>query len=205
MDSKRYLAAILVFVAIDLLFTGVSVVSARPGEAVGGLRPIYAIPPKLLQLAAVGLVVGVISVIVLRNLDLGLVALAVVLTPLLDIDHLPVFLRIPQPIRPSHSLLFMLTVGVVVYLLLRRADVALMTSSSIMIHLAADESGFPLLSPLSYKLYTFGATGDVFLVSAAISVALLAGYVAKRKSRAALVQPRKGETSSPNSIKPDIK
>jgi hypothetical protein len=183
MDCKKLLAALVIFTAVNLLFTVVAVVTAEPAETTGGLRPLYAIPPKLLQLAAVGLVVGGLFVIALKSVDIGLLSLAVMLVPLLDIDHLPSFLHIPQPVRPAHSILFIVAVGVAVYVFLRRTDIVLITLSSIMMHFAADGSNFPLLSPLSFELYTFDAIGDFGLASAAVFTALLAGFVAKRKMK----------------------
>lgn len=179
-DIKRFLLTVIVFVAVDLVFTAIAMGSARPNETIGTLRSVSTILPKLVQLAFVGLVVSVILLISRGVFNVELVLSGVVLTILLDIDHLPALLDIPQPIRPAHSFLFMAAVAFAIYIVLKKVDMSLVAVSSTMMHIAADSSSFPLLSPLTLNLYDISILGHLEFGAAAIFIALCSGYAAKR-------------------------
>ena len=185
MDLKSFFITVMIFAMLNLIFTLVGVAIATPGEAIGGLRAVNSILPKLLQLVSVGLVVGISSIVVLRKFNLELALSGIILTPLLDIDHLPTIFGVPQPIRPAHSFLFMIVVSLTVYMALKRVDLSLMTISASMVHLGADTSLFPLLSPLTLELYAMDELGHVGLFAVAVGTAILAGYAASRAEKSA--------------------
>ena len=181
MDFKRFIFGVIIFVTIDLAFTTIAVQSASPNDAIGSLRPIGSITPKVAQLLTVGAAVAFVPILVLRKVSPELALSALVFTPLLDADHLPVMLGIPQPIRPAHSFVFMVVVASAIYLFIRRLDIALVAVSATMMHLAADSPSFPLISPLSVELYKLGTLEHSALLGGSILIAVTSGYVARKK------------------------
>lgn len=170
---------IAVFVLLNLAVTGLYLAVSSAPSRVGTLRPAGSIPPKLAELAAVGLAVGLVACVPRRKLDLSMVFLALAFVALLDLDHLPALLGVAQPIRPSHSLSFLaLEVGSLA-LVVRRADVVLVAAAGWFAHVAGDTGVFAVFAPFSFSYYRLSEYA-LPLAAVAVALALLAGHSGRR-------------------------
>ena len=172
---------IIVFLAIDLaltlLFFGVSSSAVH----VGTLRPVATIPLKVLGLAALGLGVGIVASLMVKRIDFGLVTLALAFTCLLDVDHLPSFFGVAQPIRPSHSIAFLaITLLALSFVARGRWDIPAIFLASFLAHIASDSGVFALLAPFSFNYFSIEAF-KIPLAVGSIVFALLAGYLKRRR------------------------
>src|SRR5271155_4335020 len=104
LELRPVLFTIILYGALDLLFTVVSVYTRPAGSLVGLFRSADLIPLHLLALAAGGVALALVSMLVYRRFDLDLLILIPSVVILTDLDHLPSALGIDQPIRPAHSL-----------------------------------------------------------------------------------------------------
>ena len=170
---------IVTFVLLVVGFTVASLMLGSPEVNVGGTRPIGSIPYHLIELASIGALLGVISSLLYGRKRIGIVLLLPVLVISLDLDHLPIYLGVAQPIRPAHSLLFLFADVAVTALVVRRREFSLLSASAFMGHLAADSGIFPAFSPASFEYFPLPpirlplAAGSLFL-------ALLAGRLMGR-------------------------
>ena len=77
--------------------------------------------------------------------------LAGLLSVLLDVDHAPSLLGFEAPIRPAHSILFILLINACLWLVFRRLDFILITNAAIFSNLTLDVYFFPFFLPLSFQ------------------------------------------------------
>lgn len=181
--SRHTVYALVLFAITDLAFTALNMQVFGTSHSSGGLRPLYTILPKIIQLAMVGGALGALASIPTKHIDLELVAASAGFIILVDVDHLPVLLGIPQPIRPSHSIPFMITAALAIHLVTRNGHLSILSASALTAHLALDKPLFPLLAPLSPNLYEYGLDVRIGLAALSVGLALLAGAtVAKRQN-----------------------
>ena len=166
----------LVYSAMVLLFTTVSLFIAPHESQVGTFRSVATIPSHELVLVLLGLVLGLAVSVVLRKLDLGFVILIPALVVLTDLDHLPSYFSLAQPIRPAHSIIFILVTVAVMAMVIRRTDIELASLSAFFAHLSIDTGVFPPFSPISFQYYALSQFTIPFL-AAAVSFAVAAGLV----------------------------
>jgi hypothetical protein len=177
---------VALIVAIDavvtLIFFGLSAGPAR----VGTLRPLGTIPPKVLELVLVGAGVGLAASVGARRLDFTLLALAMAFVALLDIDHLPSFFGIGQPIRPAHSFAFLaVEVSALGLAFRKRPELALLAVSAFFGHVAGDSGIFALFAPFSFDYSSIDAYKVPFGMVAVV-FALAAGYVGRHRIRSTI-------------------
>lgn len=168
---------LVVFSGVNMAITWLGVVLVPPAEAQGVLRPIDAIPLKVILLLLLGTSIGATACLAARQLKPSFAASGAILTLFLDLDHLPSLFLIPQPIRPAHSIIFLATTLPLVFLSTRKASLTLLTAATFFAHLGADKPFFPLLSPLLFDLTTFGIEVSFILVFLAYLLALGAGML----------------------------
>ncbi len=174
---------ILLFLFIDIVATLISFALSNSTVRIGALRPPGTILPKVAELALVGVAVGLVSCIPRKTFDLVLVTLATAFVLFLDLDHLPSVFGVFQPIRPAHSLGFLLLViGAFVIFFRCRPDVELVVVSSFLAHLAADTGIFAPLAPVSF-VYVSLDSYRLPLAFGATLLALLAGYIGQHNSK----------------------
>jgi hypothetical protein len=171
---------VALIVAIDLVVTLVFFgLSAGPAR-IGTLRPLGTIPAKALELVLVGAGVGAAACVGARRLDFSLIGLAMAFVALLDIDHLPSFFGIDQPIRPAHSFAFLAVEGVALGLAFRkRPELVLLAVASFFGHIAGDTGVFALFAPFSFAYSSVDAYKVPFGVIAVL-FGLAAGYLSRR-------------------------
>src|SRR2546426_151675 len=173
---------ILVYAFLVLLFTFLSLHLSPSDSQIGKFRAKNTIPDHLLILAGSGALLGLLSSLVYRRLDLTIAALIPISVIILDLDHLPSFLGISQPIRPAHSIIFLLVSFALIFALVRRLDLPLAMVSGFFAHSGVDTGLFAPFSPIVFDYYTITDYRWVFLVLAVAS-SLAAGYYAKRESQ----------------------
>jgi hypothetical protein len=172
---------ILVFLAIDAGLTVLFFQTSAPSVHIGTLRPVYSIPPKLLELASVGAGLGLIASLMQRRIDLGIIALSAAFTSLLDLDHLPSALGIAQPIRPAHSIAFACLAVLILWITFRkRPEVPLIFIAAFLGHIAADTGVFAILAPFTFHYYSLDAL-KIPIAVCAVAFAAFAGYAKPRR------------------------
>ncbi len=175
--------SLLVFVVVNLAITLIFLVISPPSSHTGTLRPESSIAPKELELFSAGLAVGLVASLAYRRLDVNLVTLAVAFVVLLDMDHLPAFFGINQPIRPAHSLAFLAITLVVLYFVAGRRghiEIPILFASAFFAHMAADTGVFAFFAPVSFNYYSLQSVQIPF-IALAVCIAALAGYVKNRE------------------------
>ena len=179
LSYRTILFAILIFCGLVLVFTLVGVLFAPPPAQVGGTRPTDTIPEHLLELAGIGLILGLGLALIYGRDGLPLAILMPVLTVLLDLDHLPAYLGMAQTVRPAHSVVFIITVLVITAITIKRLEVDLVVLSATMAHMAIDTGIFAPFSPINFDYYPLDPYRVPFLVGA-ILTALAGGLVLGR-------------------------
>jgi len=180
-ELRPVLLTVVLYASLDLLVTFISLYTQPKGGLVGVFRSADTIPLHLFFLALGGVALGLLSILVFRRFDLGLVVLIPSIVILTDLDHLPSALGIDQPIRPTHSLVFIAVAFVLVATVIRRPDLSFAVMSGFFAHLAVDTGLFPPFSPISFNYYTLGDYQPAF-IALALSSALVAGYLGKRRT-----------------------
>lgn len=183
---RTVVVACVVYGAMVLLFTLISLFTAPQDSQIGTFRPLPTIPSHLLTLALLGLGLGLTISVARRRLDMGLVILVPALVVLTDLDHLPAYLGLVQPIRPAHSVIFVVCTVALMATVIRKTDVELASLSAFFAHLSVDTGVFPPLSPVSFQYYDLGEFRIPFLL-AAVSFALAAGLATKHNRQRAVV------------------
>jgi hypothetical protein len=173
-----YSAVIYGFLA--LAFTGLGMLLGPASAQVGGTRPADTIPDHIAELAAFGLALGLASMVVYGKQGLPFVFLTPVLTVLLDIDHLPAYLGLAEPVRPAHSAVFIACALAATAITIKAVDIELVMASAFMGHLAVDTGIIAPFSPLSFD-YVQLTPYRLPLASAAVVTALAAGVVLRRR------------------------
>jgi len=179
-ELRRFLAVIILFAGIGLAFTLISLPASPQALRVGTLRPLGTIPAHELELLETGLGIGLLASAASRRLDLSLILLPVFLTPLLDLDHLPAALGAAQPIRPAHSVFFILALVLGLRLAGQPIEIELLSVSAFLGHLGVDTGRFPLLSPFSFAYYPLSPY-DVEILAASLLIGLSAGLYSHRR------------------------
>jgi hypothetical protein len=179
-ELRPVFLTIVLYASLNLLVTLISLYTRPQGSLVGVFRSADTIPLHLVFLAIGGVALGLLSVLVFRRFDLGLVVLIPSVVVLTDLDHLPSALGIDQPIRPTHSLIFIAVAFVLVATVIRRLDLSFAVMSGFFVHLSVDTGLFPPFSPISFNYYVLGDYQLIFIVLA-LSSALVAGYLGKRR------------------------
>jgi hypothetical protein len=155
---------------------------APPESQVGGVRPANTIPAHLAELAGFGLLLGLAAAIFCGRKGLPLVFLAPTLIILLDLDHLPIYLGIAQPIRPAHSIVFVVTALALTAIVIKRLEIDLVVVSATLGHLGVDTGLFPPFSPFSFVYIQLDPYKAPLLIGA-ISAAIAAGVVLRQRSK----------------------
>ncbi len=179
--ARASILIIVVFAALILAFTVYGVVGSPQEAQVGTPRPYSAIPVHLAELILFGGLLAGASAILYGRKGLPLLFLTPSLVVLLDLDHLPAYIGLAQPIRPAHSFVFILTALVFTGIILRRIDLELVLASSFMGHLGVDTGLFPPLSPISFE-YVQVDPYRVPLLVGSVTFALLAGFYRRKRT-----------------------
>jgi hypothetical protein len=178
--------ACMVYGAMILLFTLISLYTAPQNSQMGTARPLPTIPSHELILGLLGLGLGLTASVFRRKLDLGLVILVPALVLMTDLDHLPAFLGLAQPIRPAHSFVFIVCTVAVMAIVIRKTGMVLASLSAFFAHLTVDTGVFPPFSPVSFQYYNLGEFRIPFLLTA-VAFALAAGLSMKFKEQGGVV------------------
>ena len=180
LTSKQDLVILAVYVALVLAFTVVSLLVSPLSSQVGSARPLGTIPLHEVELGGLGLALGAVALGVYGRGGAGAAVLFPSLVVLLDLDHLPAFIGLSQPIRPAHSVLFLILDVAMTAIVLRRVDAGLLVMSAFTGHLSVDTGTLPPLSPISFQYFQFDS---IRLPLAVLSVvlALAAGALMRRR------------------------
>ncbi len=179
-EARRPLAALLLFAAMVLGFTVLALSVAPSSVDVGGARPIYAIPGHALELAGFGVALGIAAIGVFGRGGLGLALLLPAMVVLLDLDHIPAFVGVAQPIRPAHSIVFLISFALTAAIVLRRIDLSLIGMSATLGHLGVDSGLFPPFAPLSFDYFQLEPFRVVF-IGGSVAAAIAAGVLGRRR------------------------
>lgn len=179
--NKAAALAALVYSAAVLVFTVAGVILGPAGSQIGGTRPSDTIPGHVLELAAFGLLMGVLASWSSRRLTLSFALLAPIMVVALDLDHIPAYLGLAQTIRPAHSFVFLFVSAVAIVIVLKRLDYALLAVSATLGHMGVDLGIFAPLSPLNFSYVQLAPYQVPFLIGS-VFAAVAVGMV--RKSRA---------------------
>jgi len=177
--------AVVLYAVVVIGFTVVSLYVSPVEAQTGTLRPLEAIPDHLALLIVGGLALGLFSSALSGRLDLTLVVSIPVFVVLLDVDHLPSALGIAQPVRPAHSLIFVVLVFLLMATIIKRPDFAFAAMSGFFAHVGIDSGIFTPWAPVSFDYYTISDYRWPFLALAVVS-AVAAGYYSRRVAKAGL-------------------
>ncbi len=134
-----FFGPIIIFVGLVLMFTFLGVSSYNPSEPLGTFRRFSSLLPKAIQLLAFGALLSIVTTAARRKMSLSTLSYPLLFLILLDLDHLPSFFEIDQPIRPAHSLIFLL-ISLVAIVAFEKGKVAtsVTLASSFLGHLGSD-------------------------------------------------------------------
>ena len=161
---------VLIYALVVLAFTILGMLLSPQAAQVGGTRPDETIPAHIAELGLFGLLLGVMFVIIAGRRALPLVVAFPIMTVLLDADHLPAYLGYAEPIRPAHSLVFMVVVLAIVATTIKALDMDLVVMSAFLGHMAIDSGQFAPFSPISFAYFQL----DPFRISFAVCALLCA-------------------------------
>ena len=179
--TRSAAAASAVYALLVVAFTILGVAFAPIGAQVGGARPLGSIPLHLILLVAFGAAMSTATMLAAGRLDLPLalsIPAAVVLT---DLDHIPSFLGLQQPIRPAHSLVFAAVAFATIAMALRNPALGAATLSGFFAHLSVDSGLFPPFAPLSFSYYDLSQL-KVAMAALSLVLAVCAGLFARRRA-----------------------
>lgn len=172
---------VAIYVALIFAFTAMGMALAPSEAQVGAARPASAIPLHLAELLGFGVLLGAMSAVLYGRRGLPMMLLAPFLVALLDLDHLPAYIGLAQPIRPAHSFVFILVALVCAAIVLRRLDLELILVSSFTGHLGVDTGIFAPFAPISFAYVELDPYKVPLLLLSVIS-AFLAGYAWRRRN-----------------------
>jgi hypothetical protein len=172
----------VIYGGLALAFTALGIVLGPSDAQIGGTRPQDTIPGHLAELGAFGLLLGIGTMAIYGRRGLPMVFLTPTLTVLLDIDHLPVYLGYPEPIRPAHSILFIIITLAATAITIKALDMDLIVLSAFMGHMAIDTGLFAPFSPVTFAYVQLNPY-RLPLAAGAILCALAAGAVNRRRQR----------------------
>ncbi len=183
---------IFTYIALDLILTAMFIAISPASVSIGTLRPASTIPPKILELVLIGLALGLVSSLTFRKIDLSLITVFVAFVALLDIDHLPAMLGYSEPIRPAHSIMFLVILMLILAFTARKQpEVELIAVAAFLGHMAGDTGEFAVFAPFSFS-YSGLDPYRIPLAAGAIIFALLAGYVKYRRYKVKSKVAQKG-------------
>ena len=195
---KETIPPIVAYITLDLVLTSIFIAMSSSSVDIGAIRPADAIPPKILELVLVGLALGFVASLSFRKVDLNLLTLSLAFVMLLDADHIPAALGFQEPIRPAHSIAFLLLLlAVLSFTIRKQPEVELIAISAFLGHMAADTGEFAVLAPFSFAYSTLDPY-RVPLAVGAVAFALLAGYVRYRRYVAKSKLTQKGMVVNEN-------
>ena len=179
--GRAVLVSVVIYAALIIVFTLVGMAAAPAEAQVGAARPASAIPVHLGELVGFGFLLGGLSVVFYGRKALPIIIATPLLVALLDLDHLPAYIGLAQPIRPAHSFVFIMVALVCTAIVLRRLDFELILVSSFTGHLGVDQGLFAPFSPLSFDYVQLEPYRIPLLLCSIVS-ALLAGYLWRREN-----------------------
>ena len=150
---RMALCVVLIYALVVLAFTLLGMLLSPQAAQVGGTRPDETIPGHVAELGLFGLLLGIMFVGIAGKRALPLVVATPIMTVLLDADHLPAYLGYAQPIRPAHSLIFLVVVLAIVATTIKALDMDLIVLSAFLGHLAIDSGQFAPFSPISFAYF----------------------------------------------------
>ncbi|HEV2138467.1 MAG TPA: hypothetical protein VGR53_06465 [Nitrososphaerales archaeon] len=168
------------FVVLVLVFTALSLVVSSPDDQVGVARGLGDIPIRELELGVAGTLLGVLALGIYGRGGIAVALLLPALVVLLDLDHLPSFLGIAQPIRPAASLIFLVVDVAITTTILRRVDFGLIVMSAFSGHLGLETGLIPPFSPFSFSYYEVNAYSFPLIAISTI-LAFTAGHMMRRR------------------------
>jgi len=181
-STKEVLTATGIFVLLALLFTLISLLISPPSTQVGSARPFGEIPIHEVELGGLGALLGAVALGIYGQGGAVVALMLPALSILVDLDHLPSFLGIAQPIRPAHSIFFLVADIALTAIVLRRMDFSLIAMSAFAGHLGIDTGLAPPLSPISFDYVQLDPYRVPLLVISTIT-AFAAGYLLRRSRR----------------------
>jgi hypothetical protein len=179
MAWKSVAYSAFIYGTVALVFTVAGVLLGPPQAQVGGTRPGDTIPGHLLELAAFGVLLGLGCMAIYGRRGLPLAFLTPALTVLLDIDHLPAYLGYAEPIRPAHSIVFIIVALAATAITIKALDIDLIVLSAFMGHMAVDTGLVAPYSPFSFMYFEVNPY-RLPLAVGAVLCALAAGAVLRR-------------------------
>jgi hypothetical protein len=189
MDGRSTLIISLSLIIYTVLVTAVSILISPQDFKVGVFRPVNTIAPHEFILVLGSILLGVISSLGYKKFALDLTVISVLGVVLLDLDHLPSFLGISQPIRPAHSfVLFSLFIFTLCMMRLP-FDKILILSSAFLIHNGVDTGIFPVFWPILNYYYSL-ADFKYYLIFSGVTLAYLSGLIKKRILSQTLMKSR---------------
>jgi hypothetical protein len=167
---------------VAIFFTLLSLLISLPSAKIGTARPFGEIPVHEIELGAVGVLFGAVALGIYGRGGAPVALMLPAEAILLDLDHLPAFLGISQPIRPAHSVVFLAVDAVLTAIVLRRLDFSLIAMSAFAGHLGIDAGLLPPFSPLSFD-YINVDPYRVPLLTISVLMAFAAGYLLRKNRR----------------------
>ena len=177
---RQVLITGVLFIALDLIFTVLALLTAPASANIGTARAMSTVPFHELELGVAGLVLGVVAVWIYGRGGAAPALLLPSLVILLDLDHTPALLGLAQPIRPAHSLLFLALDVTITTIILRRVDFGLLVVSAFSGHIGVDTGVIPPYSPVSFQ-YVGIAPYHALMLAISVLAAFSAGYFMRRK------------------------
>ncbi|MGI0084909.1 MAG: hypothetical protein ACREBQ_07490, partial [Nitrososphaerales archaeon] len=128
---RETIPPIAAYVALDLVLTTVFILVSPSGADTGAIRPSDTILPKIVELILVGIAIGSVASFAFRKIDLNIFTLSVAFVVLLDVDHVPAALGFQEPIRPAHTIAFLLALlAVLTFTIKKQPEVELIALSA---------------------------------------------------------------------------
>lgn len=174
-------ATLGLFVILVLAFTATSLLVSPPVAKVGSARALLTVPIHEIELLTAGVVLGLIALVICGRAGFYVGMLLPFMVILLDLDHIPAFLGVAQPIRPAHSFVFLAVDVILTTILLRRLSFGFISMSAYLGHMGIDSGIFPPLSPFSFQYVQLEAYSIPFLI-ASVALAFVAGAIMRRRS-----------------------
>ena len=181
-DAKPVIFTATIFVTLVLVFTAISLVVSSPDDQVGVARNLNDIPTREIELGVAGTLLGVLALGIYGRGGILVALLLPALVILLDLDHLPSFLGLAQPIRPAASLVFLATDVAITTIILRRVEFGLIVVSAFTGHLGLETGLIPPLAPFSFAYYELNAYGFPLLAFSTV-LAFAAGHIFRHGRR----------------------
>ena len=187
---KFFIKSCIIFSILSCVFslTGLGFIFPNDAQVIG--NPLIVSNPTLEHIVGhilFGMIAGAIS------LSLRYVFLTGAFAILLDADHLLQFFDIEMISRMSHSIVFAIIVGVIMFIISKFRDyrLAAIAFSAILSHIAFDiflrgqltpgsPGGFPIFAPFSVDVVNFYGYDWIFLEILAFSIVGIVTFMGKK-------------------------